>query len=98
MKNLGVLIAFMVGVPGGACGGGNSTAGEITAMIGAVPWRTSGKGFIITTADRSTTFTVQGATPLPNSPLLDPSKPELVVVFSQVPSVGTGRTARMAQP
>jgi hypothetical protein len=92
MKTLGIAIALAAGVLGGACGSDSSPTGDVTATIGGVSWRTPGKGFTITSTDAPTNFILQGATPMPNSPLLDPSKPQLVVVFAQVPSVGTYNT------
>jgi hypothetical protein len=73
----------------GACGSGTSTAGNLTATIGGVSWQTPGQGFMITASDGSTNFTIQGATQLPNSRLIDASKPQLTIVFPQVPSAGT---------
>jgi len=82
----GVVLAVIAG----ACGGGNSAGGNVTATIGGRSWRSPGAGFIITGSDGSTNFDMQGATPLPNSPLIDSSKPILLVVFPQeVPLVGT---------
>lgn len=73
-----------------ACGGSSGpTEDNFTATIGGVSWHTPGRGFIITGSDGSTNFTLQGATLLPNSPLIDSSKPQLLIVFPQVPSAGT---------
>jgi hypothetical protein len=82
-------MAVAVAVLAGACGSGDSTGGNVTATIGGVSWHTPGEGFIITGSDGSVTFDMQGATLLPNSSLIDSSKPQLLVVFSQVPLVGT---------
>ena len=84
-----MVIAVAAAVLAGACGSGSSTGGNVTATIGGVSWRTVGQGFFITGSDGSTNFTLQGATLLPNSALIDSSKPELVIVFPQIPSVGT---------
>jgi hypothetical protein len=84
-----MVIAVAAAVLAGACGSGSSTEGTVTATIAGVSWRTAGRGYFITGSDGSTTFTLQGATPLPNSPLLDSSKPQLLIVFPQIPPVGT---------
>jgi hypothetical protein len=86
---LGMAIAVAAAVLIGACGGGNSTGGNVTANVGGVSWHSTGKGFIITGAGSSTTFDIQAATLFPNSSLIDSSKPQLLIVFQQVPSVGT---------
>jgi len=83
------VIAVAAALLAGACGSGSSTEGNLTAMIGGVSWHTPARGFTITGSDGSTNFTLQGATLLPNSSLIDASKPELLMVFPQVPSVGT---------
>ena len=87
--NLRMAIVVAAAVLAGACGTGNSTGGEVTATIGGVSWHTPGEGFIITGPDGSTTFDLQGATLSPNSPLIDSSKPQLLIVFPHVPTVGT---------
>jgi hypothetical protein len=84
-----MVIAVAAAVLAGACGSGSSTGGDVTATIGGVSWRTAGQGFFIPGSHGSTTFTLQGATLLPNSPLIDSSKPVLTIVFPQLPSVGT---------
>jgi hypothetical protein len=89
MRRLGLLIAAAASVLTGACGGGSSTGGSVSATIGGVPWHAPGHGFIITGTD-GTSFDVLGATPLPGSSLLDSNKPQILIVFLQgVPSVGT---------
>src|SRR4051812_20956580 len=86
---LGMAIAIAAAVIAGGCGSGNSTAGKVTATIDGASWDTPGKGFIITGSDGSTNFDIQGATLLPNSSLIDSSKPQLLIVFPRVPLVGT---------
>ena len=71
------------------CGSGTSTGGNVTATIAGVSWRTAGQGYFIPGSDGSTGFTLQGGTPLPNSLLLDSSKPQRLIVFPQLPPVGT---------
>jgi len=87
----GIVIAVAAAVLAGACGSGSSTGGDVTATIGGMSWRTAAEGFVVPGLDdpTATTFTLQGATLLPNSPLIDSSKPVLTIFFSQVPGVGT---------
>ncbi len=73
----------------GACGGGESTAGDVSATIDGASWHSRGEGFIISGSGGPTTFDVQAGTLLPNSSLIDSSKPQLLIVFQGVPPVGT---------
>ncbi len=71
----------------GACGSSNPTANNVSAIIDGASWHTRGEAFIIS-AGVPTNFDVQAGPLLPNSPLLDSSKPQLLIVFQGVPSVG----------
>ena len=73
----------------GACGGSDSTADNVSATIDGASWHSHGEGFIISGAGGPTTFDVQAGALLPDSSLLDSSKPQLLMVFQGFPSVGT---------
>jgi hypothetical protein len=73
----------------GACGSGDSTADNVSATIDGTAWHSRGEGFIISGSGGPTTFDLQAGTLLPNSSLLDSSKPQLLIVFQGVPSMGT---------
>jgi hypothetical protein len=89
MDRLGVVIAAAAGILTGSCGSGGSTEGTVRATIAGASWQAPGRGFVVTGAE-STSFTLLGATSLPDSPLVDSSKPLLQIVFPQgLPAVGT---------
>jgi hypothetical protein len=88
-NRLGVVIAVVVaGALAGACDGGSATGGSVSATVDGVSWRSPGQAFIINNHDGTATFDVQAGTLLPSG-LIDSSKPQLLIVFPQVPSVGT---------
>jgi hypothetical protein len=88
--NVGINVIAVAGVLlAGACGSDTSTGANVTAMIGGVSSQMPGRGFTVTGSDGSTNLTIQAATLLPNSPLIDARKPQLTIVFPRVPSVGT---------
>jgi len=90
VKNrLGMGIVVAGAVLMGACGSSDSTADNVSATIDGNSWHARGEGFIISGAGGPTTFDVQAGTLLPNSSLLDSSKPQLLMVFQGFPSVGT---------
>jgi hypothetical protein len=86
---VGVALVVAAAVLMGGCGGGESTAGNVSATIDGASWHSRGEGFVISGSGGPTTFDVQAGTLLPNSSLLDSSKPQLLIVFQGVPSVST---------
>jgi hypothetical protein len=84
-----VLVAGAAGLLAAACGG-SAADGGMSATIDGKSWHSPGQGYIVTGSDGTTSFDLFGSTPLPNSSLIDSSKPQLLIVFPQgVPSPGT---------
>ena len=84
-----LVVAVAAGLLAAACGGGANDGG-MSATIDGKLWHSPGQGSIVTGSDGATSFDLFGYTLLPNSLLIDSSKPQLQIIFAQgVPSPGT---------